>query len=53
MIKTTPEQNKTLVLQAFDKLFNKRDPFQKKERYWSSNSRSTQHNGTAPIPVRD
>ena len=26
MIKTTPEQNKTLVLQAFDTLFNKRDP---------------------------
>jgi hypothetical protein len=25
MIKTTPEQNKTLVLQAFDTLFNKRD----------------------------
>ena len=25
MIKTTSEQNKTLVLQAFDTLFNKRD----------------------------
>ncbi len=25
MIKTTPQQNKALVLQAFDTLFNKRD----------------------------
>src|SRR4029077_10688681 len=36
MIKTTPEQNKTLVLQAFDTLFNKRD-YKAAERYWSSN----------------
>jgi predicted SnoaL-like aldol condensation-catalyzing enzyme len=36
MIKTTPEQNKTLVLQAFDTLFNKRD-YNAAERYWSSN----------------
>ena len=35
MIKTTPEQNKTLVLQAFDTLFNKRD-YKAAERYWSS-----------------
>jgi predicted SnoaL-like aldol condensation-catalyzing enzyme len=35
MIKTTPEQNKTLVLQAFDTLFNKRD-YNAAERYWSS-----------------
>ena len=34
MIKTTPEQNKTLVLQAFDTLF-KRD-YKAVERYWSS-----------------
>jgi hypothetical protein len=25
MIKTTPQQNKALVLEAFDTLFNKRD----------------------------
>ena len=31
MIKTTPKQNKTLVLQAFDTLFNKRD-FEAAER---------------------
>src|SRR5436190_374568 len=36
MIKTTPEQNKTLVLQAFDTLFNMRD-YKAAERYWSSN----------------
>jgi predicted SnoaL-like aldol condensation-catalyzing enzyme len=36
MIKTTPEQNKALVLQAFDTLFNKRD-YNAAERYWSSN----------------
>jgi predicted SnoaL-like aldol condensation-catalyzing enzyme len=36
MIKTTPAQNKTLVLQAFDTLFNKRD-YHTAERYWSSN----------------
>ena len=36
MIKTTPEQNKAVVLQAFDTLFNKRD-YKAAERYWSSN----------------
>ena len=36
MIKTTPVQNKTLVLQAFYTLFNKRD-YKAAERYWSSN----------------
>jgi predicted SnoaL-like aldol condensation-catalyzing enzyme len=36
MIKTTPQQNKTLVLEAFDTLFNKRD-YKAAERYWSSN----------------
>jgi predicted SnoaL-like aldol condensation-catalyzing enzyme len=36
MIKTTPEQNKTLVLEAFDTLFNRRD-YNAAERYWSSN----------------
>jgi predicted SnoaL-like aldol condensation-catalyzing enzyme len=36
MPKTTPEQNKTLVLEAFDTLFNKRD-YAAAERYWSPN----------------
>jgi predicted SnoaL-like aldol condensation-catalyzing enzyme len=36
MVKTTPAQNKDLVLQAFDTLFNKRD-YKTAERYWSSN----------------
>jgi predicted SnoaL-like aldol condensation-catalyzing enzyme len=34
MPKTTPEQNKTLVLEAFDTLFNKRD-HATAERFWS------------------
>ncbi|WP_297838902.1 nuclear transport factor 2 family protein [Pseudomonas sp.] len=33
-IKTTPEQNKTLVLEAFDTLFNKRD-YKAATRFWS------------------
>jgi predicted SnoaL-like aldol condensation-catalyzing enzyme len=33
MIKTTPEQNKALVLEAFDTLFNKRDCDAAK-RFW-------------------
>ena len=36
MPKTTPEQNKTTVLEAFETLFNKRD-FEAAERYWSPN----------------
>ena len=35
MTKTTPEQNKALVLKAFDTLFNKRD-YEAAERFWSS-----------------
>jgi predicted SnoaL-like aldol condensation-catalyzing enzyme len=35
MTKTTPEQNKALVLEAFDTLFNKRD-YAAAERFWSS-----------------
>jgi hypothetical protein len=35
MIKTTPAQNKELVLHAFDTLFNRRD-YKAAERYWSS-----------------
>jgi predicted SnoaL-like aldol condensation-catalyzing enzyme len=34
MPKTTPEQNKAIVLEAFDTLFNKRD-YAAAERYWS------------------
>jgi predicted SnoaL-like aldol condensation-catalyzing enzyme len=34
MPKTTPEQNKQIVLEAFDTLFNKRD-YVAAERFWS------------------
>ena len=34
MSKTSPEQNKALVIEAFDTLFNKRD-YQGAERFWS------------------
>jgi predicted SnoaL-like aldol condensation-catalyzing enzyme len=34
MSKTTPEQNKALVLKAFDTLFNQRD-YAAAERFWS------------------
>jgi predicted SnoaL-like aldol condensation-catalyzing enzyme len=34
MTKTTPEQNKALVLEAFETLFNKRD-YAAAERFWS------------------
>jgi predicted SnoaL-like aldol condensation-catalyzing enzyme len=34
MQKTSPEQNKALVLEAFDTLFNKRD-YEAAERFWS------------------
>jgi uncharacterized protein (DUF427 family) len=34
MPKTTPEQNKALVLEAFDTLFNKRD-YAAEDRFWS------------------
>jgi predicted SnoaL-like aldol condensation-catalyzing enzyme len=36
MTKTTPEQNKALVLEAFDTLFNTRD-YAAAERFWSPN----------------
>ena len=49
MIRTTPVQNKALVLQAFDTLFNKRD-YKAAERYWSSNY--LQHSAHIP-PGRD
>ena len=37
MPKTTPEQNKALVLEAFDTLFNKRD-YEAAARFWSDTS---------------
>jgi predicted SnoaL-like aldol condensation-catalyzing enzyme len=49
LIRTTPVQNKELVLQAFDTLFNKRD-YKAAERYWSSNY--LQHSAHIP-PGRD
>lgn len=36
MQKTTPEQNKALVLEAFETLFNKRD-YAAAEKFWSPN----------------
>src|SRR5271168_4004576 len=36
MSKTTPEENKALVLKAFDTLFNKRD-YDAAARFWSDN----------------
>jgi predicted SnoaL-like aldol condensation-catalyzing enzyme len=49
MSKTTPAQNKTLVLDAFDTLFNKRD-YAAAERYWSD--RYIQHSAHI-APGRD
>ena len=49
MAKTTPHQNKALVLEAFDTLFNKRD-YAAAERYWSD--RYIQHSAHIP-PGRD
>lgn len=45
MSKTTPEQNKALVLEAFDALFNKRD-CAAAERCWSD--RYIQHSAHIP-----
>jgi predicted SnoaL-like aldol condensation-catalyzing enzyme len=49
MSKTTPEENKRLVLEAFDTLFNKRD-YAAAERYWSD--RYIQHSAHI-APGRD
>jgi predicted SnoaL-like aldol condensation-catalyzing enzyme len=49
MPKTTPAQNKALVLEAFDALFNKRD-YAAAERYWSD--RYIQHSAHI-APGRD
>lgn len=49
MSTTTPEQNKAVVLEAFDTLFNKRD-YEAAERYWSD--RYLQHSAYI-APGRD
>jgi len=49
MTKTTPEQNKALVLKAFDTLFNKRN-YEFAEEFWSG--RYVQHSAHIP-PGRD
>jgi predicted SnoaL-like aldol condensation-catalyzing enzyme len=49
MTKTTPEQNKALVLEAFDTLFNRRD-YGAAERFWSD--RYIQHSAHI-APGRD
>src|ERR1700760_5086618 len=49
MPKTTPEQNKAIVLKAFDTLFNKRD-YAAAERFWSP--RYIQHSAHI-LPGRD
>jgi len=49
MSKTTPEQNKALVLEAFDTLFNRRD-YAAAERFWSD--RYIQHSAHI-APSRD
>ena len=49
MSKVTPEQNKTLVLEAFDTLFNRRD-YKAAENYWLDSY--IQHSAHIP-PGRD
>ena len=49
MTTTSPEDNKTLVLEAFDTLFNKRD-YVAAERFWSNHY--IQHSAHIP-PGRD
>ncbi|HTU55478.1 MAG TPA: ester cyclase [Acetobacteraceae bacterium] len=45
MSKTTPQENKALVLEAFEALFNKRD-YDAAERFWSD--RYIQHSAHIP-----
>jgi predicted SnoaL-like aldol condensation-catalyzing enzyme len=45
MVQTSPKQNKALVLEAFDTLFNKRD-YTAAERFWSD--RYIQHSAHIP-----
>jgi predicted SnoaL-like aldol condensation-catalyzing enzyme len=49
MIESTPQRNKTFVLEAFDTLFNKKD-FVAAEKFWSPNY--IQHSAHIP-PGRD
>jgi len=49
MPNTTPKQNKAIVLEAFDTLFNKRD-YAAAKRFWSD--RYIQHSAHIP-PGRD
>jgi predicted SnoaL-like aldol condensation-catalyzing enzyme len=49
MTATSPDQNKALVLEAFDTLFNKRD-YAAAERFWSD--RYGKHSAHIP-PGRD
>lgn len=49
MSQTTPQQNKALLLEAFDTLFNKRD-YKAAERFWSP--KYIQHSAHIP-PGRD
>jgi predicted SnoaL-like aldol condensation-catalyzing enzyme len=49
MLKTTPERNKAIVLEAFDTLFNKRD-YAAAQRFWSE--RYIQHSAHI-APGRD
>jgi predicted SnoaL-like aldol condensation-catalyzing enzyme len=49
MAKTTPAENKAIVLEAFDTLFNKRD-YAAAERFWSDSY--LQHSAHVP-PGRD
>jgi len=48
MPKTTPEQNKALVLEAFDTLFNKRD-YAAAERFWPLTTSSTVHTSNRAV----
>jgi predicted SnoaL-like aldol condensation-catalyzing enzyme len=45
MTKTSPQRNKTLVLKAFDTLFNKRD-YAAAEQFWSD--KYIQHSAHIP-----
>src|SRR5579863_5108204 len=51
MTRTTPEQNKALVLEAFETLFNKRD-YAAAERFWSDRPYRARPRGTVrPHPL--
>ena len=52
MPKTTPEQNKALVLEAFEVLFNNRD-YVAAERYWSDRYIQHSAHGMVALGGRD